>query len=73
MSLGSDKYIPNFGLNIFWEILEKSSKYLLRSSSYNVVVRIKELVNQSSVCKKCMEIYDDNLATHHFVLLGLTG
>ena len=32
--VGSDTNIPKFGLNIFREILEKSSKYLQKFSKY---------------------------------------
>ena len=32
--IGSDANIPKFGLNIFREILEKSSKYLPKFSKY---------------------------------------
>ena len=32
--IGSDTNIPKFGLNIFQEILEKSSKYLQKVSKY---------------------------------------
>ena len=63
--IGSDTNIPKFGLNIFREILEKSSKYLQKFSKY-----LQEFSKYLKISRKFRTFKNWNSSTWTLVIVS---